>query len=65
MPLPGRRYARLQAETWLGKIAKGKMHEQPKWMTRKMLMEGDEWRRFHDTGDRGTGIESIKLLRIF
>lgn len=28
-------------------------------------MEGDEWRRFHDTGDNGAGIESIKLLRVF
>lgn len=32
MPLAGRRHARLQAETWLGKMGKGKMHEQPKWM---------------------------------
>ena len=31
VPLPGRRHARLQAETWLGKIAKGKIHEQPTW----------------------------------
>lgn len=49
----------------VSKIAKGKMHEQPRWIAREVLMEGDEWRRFHDAGGSGAGIEAIKLLRIF
>lgn len=31
----------------------------------KVMMEGDEWRRFRNTVDSGAGIEAIKLLRIF
>ena len=54
-----------QAVSWLGKIAKGKMHEQPRWKAREVVMEGDEWRRFGDAGDSSAEIESIKLLRIF
>ena len=41
------------------------MHELPRWITKEMVMEGDEWRRFHETVDSGAGIEAIKLLRIF
>ena len=40
MPLPGRRHARLQAETWLGKMAKGMTHEQPKWTAMKIADGG-------------------------
>ena len=55
-----------QAVSWLGKMAKGEMHEQPRWEGEgKVMMEGDEWRRFRDAEDSGAGIEAIKLLRIF
>lgn len=57
-PAPG-------CDFWLSKIAKGKMHEQPRWIAREVVMEGDEWRRFRDAVDSGAGIEAIKLLRIF
>ena len=31
----------------------------------RVVMEGDEWRRFRNAVDSGAGIEAIKLLRIF